>query len=609
MTLSTVGELYDVAINDVGYILADNGETSQARYQRATQVLDPPRFASGATPFTESVERYSFHQFLSGRAGAGQRFYEHPNSDPERFFESENVDSFSDEFGHTVWPDWVSNSTPSWTLPNGYSNLVETTSGTIIATGTSQVSVWGGSSVALTLSGSVYELASDGVQWFAASTSNDIAYGTGASQTGSLSPPAAIKGISHVSGRLAGWYASSGKWKWTTMDDTTGTEEVSGGRLTNVAATFIGRSVEASGYVFTCASTYQGTTLYAWPAGTSDTPFVALRLPDVYSASGNLFVYQGVLYLVTTKTGAGTEQLWRLAVSADGTLTPFLTIDDVNLSGSANIYWAADGDVVFMAAQNGLYQVNVASGGWQFLSPVPSGTSPQCRGFSIRMLSSPTIVVADGATETVYTKATFNGETGTLVLSDIDKAALRQKRYDRVVLRFDPLPAGCAVAVDYSVDGGSSWVSPSGNSTDVDGDSELSVDLGVEARSMRFRVSLTAGSVANTPRLTGVETQVHAVANADTILQLPVRCADRIQVRNGQQDPNDGPGRGAQMVRDLEALCGTAVEVQDVDWSSGAGETFEITGVVLVDRLSVLSSRDGRVRDSQVAVVQCRKTG
>lgn len=605
MTLSTVGELYDVAINDVGYILADNGETSQARYQRATQVLDPPRFASGSTPFTESVERYSFHQFLGGRAGAGQRFYEHPNSDPERFFASNLIDSFDDEFSHKLHMEPAQQASyGTWTVPTSFDWAVR---GQFVITGTTRITyIPSNTNVNLTgMVGPLQSICFDGTNWYVPdSGSAKIAYGSVTTQAGTLTPPGIMIGLSHVADRLAGWYTTGGDWVWTTLDDTTGTEEVSGGRLRVQAGGGID-SVESSGYVFTGVGTITGSKIYAWPAGTSDAPFVALTFPNAL-LYGQMFSHLGVLYVQTRNFDLDTTQVWRLVVNGDGTLTPFLLSEEDEDTGG--VWWHSTGRIVYRVTANKVYQIDPATGGWQQLyttSDLGLGGSPEFKGM-FSNFTYPAVLVEESGNAYVYWTSQYD-HSGTITLSEIDKASVRDKRYDKVLLRFDPLPSSTSVSVDYSLDGGDSWVSPSGNSESTDGATSLEVTLGVTAQSMMFRVTLQGTGA--TPVLTGVESQVHAISDADTILQLPVRCADHIQMRNGQPDPNDGPGRGAQMVRDLEALSGTAVEVQDVDWSSGAGETFEVTGVVLVDRLSVLSSRDGRVRDSQVAVVQCRKTG
>ena len=56
-----VGTLYDIAINGVGLSLYDGqGTFPELRVRRVTVPLDPERFSTSSTPFSDNVQRYVF---------------------------------------------------------------------------------------------------------------------------------------------------------------------------------------------------------------------------------------------------------------------------------------------------------------------------------------------------------------------------------------------------------------------------------------------------------------------------------------------------------------------------------------------------------------------
>ena len=240
MAVSTVGKIHDVGINDVGYLLEQGDTEGVPPYQRATVLLDPPRFATSETPFSQAVERYTYHQFLSGRNGAGQRFYDHPQSDPERFLSSEGVDSFTDRFCHTLWRGEASApAVENWSGPAAVAagmRVVEIGTNSYALTDDTDLtqlsSTGAATTVALTgIGAQVFGLAGDGSTWYVSGTSG-IAYGTGTTQTGTLASGAsAVWHLSYGAGRLAGWRDNGSQWTRTTLDVATGAEEASGGRL------------------------------------------------------------------------------------------------------------------------------------------------------------------------------------------------------------------------------------------------------------------------------------------------------------------------------------------------------------------------------------------
>lgn len=90
-----VGRIYEVGINGVGYMLADDPQRG-IRYQRGSVDLLPQRLATGDTPFDEAIDRYTFAHDDDWSAGAGQRWRDRPTSVPERYWDSDGVDPFTE---------------------------------------------------------------------------------------------------------------------------------------------------------------------------------------------------------------------------------------------------------------------------------------------------------------------------------------------------------------------------------------------------------------------------------------------------------------------------------------------------------------------------------
>jgi hypothetical protein len=88
-----VGSIYEVAINGQGYLLAD---TPERPYRRSTGQLQAPRLATGDTPFSEAIERYTFVGMGDWSLGAGQEIANRGGTDLRAFYESENVNPFDD---------------------------------------------------------------------------------------------------------------------------------------------------------------------------------------------------------------------------------------------------------------------------------------------------------------------------------------------------------------------------------------------------------------------------------------------------------------------------------------------------------------------------------
>jgi len=86
-----VGSIWEVAINGQGYRLAD---TPERPYRRSTGQLQVPRLATGDTPFSEAIERYTFVGSGDWSLGAGQKVGNRAGSDACAFWYSQSVNPF-----------------------------------------------------------------------------------------------------------------------------------------------------------------------------------------------------------------------------------------------------------------------------------------------------------------------------------------------------------------------------------------------------------------------------------------------------------------------------------------------------------------------------------
>ena len=91
-----VGHLYEVGINGTGYMLANN-PAEGIEYRRQTVPLDPDRLATGDTPFSEAIERYSFAAADTWETGAGQKYLHRSQSTASAFRSSVGLDPFTEE--------------------------------------------------------------------------------------------------------------------------------------------------------------------------------------------------------------------------------------------------------------------------------------------------------------------------------------------------------------------------------------------------------------------------------------------------------------------------------------------------------------------------------
>jgi len=202
---------------------------------------------------------------------------------------------------------------------------------------------------------------------------------------------------------------------------------------------------------------------------------------------------------------------------------------------------------------------------------------------------------------------------GILHTSTSDLATPADKLLDEIALSTLPLPTSggaSSVEVEYSINGGSSYTSLATHSTAAATQHSTELSTAVVSPSLRLRVTLTpTGDGTNKPTITSVLAKMHATGITDEIVELPVNCEDYISDVNGSPLAEDsGPGEGMTRYRALQALIGTKVAFQDVDWKTT--QTTSLVEVVGVESTSVHVFNQNRMLSdvtAHVAVVSLRR--
>lgn len=583
-----VGKVWEVAINGVGYMLADRGQEGEDfEWERTTIPLEPPRLATGQTPFEEAVERYNFTTFTDFSGGAGQERYNLPSSIATAFMDSENVDPFTNPGKLQLLFD--TNEIHSDTYANPLLAVVNDT--WYVLTADRELNhaaddVTDGN-FTVTGSGAFVDMTSDGQRWYACD-GTDIYRGTTADPVSAWST---IDGevIHWAGGRICAAYAdaspaSSTPNVFTTLNDA-GTEEVTNGRLTLNPGWTIRGMTDGSGYVFFGAYSGQEGEVWAWNIGSSDAPFQALPLPPG-EVPVDLHWHQGSVYVRVDRPNAThdtPQAIYRCPVGADGTLTPFSVVED---SLGASGTFAGLGDLVFFswtgmssAGISGIGAIDITTGGYAkcYFPSAESGATGHVVGVDI-WNGRPIFTVAAEGLQRVH--PTTRASSGWLKTSIVDAGSTLSKVWDEVSLQASPLASGSSASVDYSFNGGGSYTSLSAVSLTDAGVQSAKADLDIRSLSLGLRVNLTrGGTVTATPLIESLTMRYHPLALADTLVLLPIECSDNYNGLNGAR-LGGVPGSGSERLATLESLVQTRVKFQDSTWQwTGTSEIMEVVGV------------------------------
>ena len=631
--LSTVGTVYDIAIDGTGYILAETAEGEG--YEKTTIPLIPDRLATGDTPFDQAVERYSFGSGDAWVGGQGQTFLNRQDSDSTMFLSSEGLDPFSEPGSISLLP-----STPQIIAQSGSHTphmvvagftLYYQSADNVITPYTNAASPSAGSTITLTHSAAaanIEDLTTDGQFFYAACGTQGILRENAAAEGAEDAQwnAAVAKTIDYAAGRIcAGVIANSSTTpnRFTSFSigggSDVGTEERSGGHLTLGQGWTVGGFTEANGHIYFYAHKNNRGMVYAWPlgldsSGNTQYPFVAWDLPpglaprETFAAGGSVFVRA---YRYGTSFNGQTIIYRCVPDPQTGALTPFLITElaekDTIYNHSVGKFTARNNQVFWgwtrMTSGNktGLGCYDLETGGFAKFFESDEGVAGDVVGADIwdgRVVYS---VAGDGVkmeSTTAFLTA------GTLVGSRIDGGSALAKGWDEIVVLTPPIAAGCSVTPHVSIDEGATYTALA--SLDTVGGTSQSTRLSSSSRSLQYKV-VFVGSGTATTTLNFVQVKYHAIGLRDTVVSIVVDCGDSVRGLNGHPLPENAPGAGTLRARTLAALTQRRVNYQDIDWPiTKAAEVYEVLQVQ-TRALGVYDRSQALKRHRLLATVVLRK--
>lgn len=599
----TVGNVHEVGINGVGYMLADNPERPR-RLQVGT--LSPPRFATGETPFSEAIERYTMVGQSDWTGGAGQRLADRADSSPTRFWTSEGINPF-DEGALSLLPETTAQIADTYATPRAVvaSGQLYAQTAALELTRLATVGGTPATPIDFTTPGAISALASDGLYWYASCADEKIYRGTTALGAAwcdlaaqASSPPSVVEWCSD---RLAVVYANaSSQTVLSTLSDV-GAEKVAGGRFKFTNAT-ISAVTAGDGYLWFAVNRQDRSDVYAWQLGSADSRFVALTLPAGQSVTALGFYLGNVMVRAAEVVDATTTRaiIYR-CIPQSGALTPerVMDIEELGVDHSAGDFTGDDRFVFWswkaMAddGRSGVGCLDLSTGGWT------------------RWLYAP----VDTATGVVQSLFNWNGKvgfsvggygtslegtdpltTGYMESSVRDLASGLTKVLTDLRVTLGALPVDGSLTAAVSVDGGGSYTTL--GTVNAAGLRSGAWEIAREAPSVAIK--LTLGAVATSPEIRTTQVRLHPLSVVDEILVLPINCEDELRGVNGRDLSEARPSLNRAAV--LEALVGTRVKVQDVDWPvTGTSSIWEM---VSADTTSVGVS-DRRVGHRTEAAAVC----
>lgn len=655
-----VGTMYEVGINGVGLMIADTAD--KPAYTRQSAQVEIPRFATGATPFSEAVDRYTFVAFSDLSDGAGQRFVDREDSSPKAYWDSRRVDPFSQPgrlmplkalssvrsvtartSATTNTNPWSKPDYPLVFLKNGEGlyldddrNVKKVSDGTAVYTGGSEV----------------WSMHTDG-----RTTLMGLFDGTFRSSVdGAAVTTPTVNGIATVDGDAAYvtcvyWSTTANRWcvgvqtgtnkaafttlsgKATPYSNEMGTNlyrhsALSGG--TGFNATCIRSITDGGGNVWFAVTDIGGAynSIYAWKAGSADAPTLAYRF-----ASGevpfSIFYHQGNLFCrALTPTARGdqlTVSIFRF-IQQGSQLVPvaILDLDSLDTSSTTSILfrshilggWAAYGARIYFGWKydhgSGTYgtgSIDLTTGGyakWWDVDATASNTAA-VDGLAVSSTGVPYVLVPGVGLYSANGAET----TGWLVTSYSDLASTIDKRIDSVALTSQGHDAA-SPSGDVRTMIGSDQSGPWSDITDAAGNLQntfgaTTIERYPEDTVMdvfTLRVELTPGGTGTYHDKTVV--RLHPLGLVDDMLQVAINCSDNPRSLSGSP-LSGGDGKGSDRARWLESLTQTIVTFQDIDWEVGDEPTkWEILNVEVTGRNSRQPS-SGRASQDLTATVTMRR--
>ncbi len=594
--LESVGKIYEIGINGVGYMLSDDPEERDSLPGVIVPNLEAPRLATTDTPFSQAVERYTFETFHDWTAGTNQRWLNREPSTSRAYWDSEGVDPFTEVGELSSLP------TVAQSLAETYSDLrvvvvgedmYAQVSADELKRFTGSTETWGSALTitdggAITISG----LASDGQFWYVA-TGTSIVRGTTTDPAASWSTVDAVT-CKWAAGRIcaATKNGSSGTPnRFTSLSDA-GVEEVVGGHLELDDGHTVVMGGAAGGHFYFGSYVGDQGLIWAWQLGVDSegafhVPFVAWEMPQgviptaVHTAGGEVWVRA---YRPQGAT-SGEVDIYR-AIPGSG-LTPFL-VAELGVTDQIGDFDEV-GDLVLFS-----WEDNSGDACLGAVSLVTGGYAKWLLGHETGLVRS--VVEWEGREvftikgQGVYLRSITAFETtAQLDTSIVDGASLIDKVLDSVTLEVSPILASGSVEVLYTLDG-ASYVSAGTLSTV--GAQRIRFDLDLRSTTFGLRFILTSGGTTVT-KMYAAQTQFHPLGLRDLITVLRVKAFDKMTGMNGAPLPDNAVGHGVTIMRTLESFGQSRILLQDIDWHiTDNAQVFEVVGVQST-RVSVYDAQRG----------------
>jgi hypothetical protein len=619
-----VGSVYEVAINGVGYMLADHPDR-ELKYQRRVVPLDSPRLSTSETPFSQAIDRYTLASGVDWSDGAGQLVFDRDSSSSKAFRRADGIDPFTVPGSLRLVPNGEQKVSSAYATPR----VVVAGSKLYVLTGTGAFSAYDdptdvtATTFTIAAAAALKAVCSDGTYWYYADGANVYRNNTpadpGAAWSASNAEVIEWCGDRIVIARSDG---TSTTPNVVAVMASAGTE-VGGTQIWTLPAETKVTSITAGdGYIWW--STYRGdnSTIFAWQIGSVESYFTALEIPAGQQAT-NIGYYQGNVFIRTIDLN-GRGIIYR-AVPNAGKLTPSRVLEIPTVGGSTQsegdfagddryVYfsWRKMGETTLTAAKtgSGIGVIDLATGGWtkwcgwRQATTEGTGAVPSIVvwfGRPVFVINDFGCVVGDiddGAGD----DGTVN--TGSLETSLIDLGTSLRKVWTELDVTFDPLPSGGQIEISYSVDGGVSYDALLAAVTA--GTKTARWTLGLESDVISFKIKLTGTTV--TPSFRTLTVRANPVGLADQILVLPINCADRVTGLNRRELPESADGAGARRARVLENLVQSRVQVQDVDWPiTGTTQTYDMIAAD-VTSVGVFDPSKGRQSQAQITTVTLRRS-
>jgi hypothetical protein len=605
-TTEKVGTIYEVGINGVGYMLADN---AQRPVRRQTGVLDtqPP---GSDDPLSERIGRYDFIGMSDFTGGEGQTMADRPRSDVTRYFYSEGLDPFTTP-GQLQCLRISENLVPTaYNIGNGSGaasfcpGVVGKADTAYVQTDDAELTDQDGTAFSTGHAGTIHGMAFDGTYWYATDTLTVRRNNASADPAVDWSTTDVVE-IAWCDDRLVGNSGFAGTTVLVEFDAAGVSSVIDGahpaaGNMQGIAG--------GDGYVWYGVNGTGSTmgAVYYWqkdadPANVG----IALALPEdesvtgIYYYLGNVFVGTRRIAYVLGSPGAIEMKVYRCVHAGDGTLVPQLVTQTMS---NDRLWFAGIGKFVAFnwmwmesaGPTSGVGLIDLETGGFaRWAVPIGVGILNVPRG----------IIAYDGGLAYFIDDTTAGGlwwcpdpesrfipvhvgdidfVNGELHTSTSDLGTPALKHLDEILVSSLPLPATATIVVAYSIDGGVNYTTAATFSTTAATQHSVKLATQVTASSFRFKITLNASSTGQyAPVVTAFLAKTHATGIVDDIIELPINCEDIIgDVGKRYLAEDSGPGKGMERYRTLKALTGTKVEFQDVDWKhTGDTELWEVVGV------------------------------